>query len=256
MDLKCQATCQGRSGGGLCESMTGAAQCKSVPETQTPVWTSIWATGAGQALWDVPWQPSWSPWQPPIPKDSYWLAGYDSSKCHRGQSEMPGLYHSSFREREKENVKDMFICLYINVSVCLRLLIFFLSLYTNRDCRRWPISVPLNRVYFEISMSFSIVLRAWSFWRAHTDILNYTTKLCMAVFYSLTNSQCHAHSQLSPEQKDNPTNQSQAFKTGHVHHTDVALWISVPRYTGTEKISYTFYFKRYTKWQCTTQSDA
>lgn len=80
MDLKCRATCQGPSaaqcqdGGGLCESMTGAAQRKSVPETQTPVWSSVWVTGAGQALWDAPWQPSCSLWQPPIPKDSYWLA--------------------------------------------------------------------------------------------------------------------------------------------------------------------------------------
>lgn len=54
--------------------MTGAAQRKSVPETQAPVWTSVWVTGAGQALWDAPWQPSWSLWQPPILKDSYWLA--------------------------------------------------------------------------------------------------------------------------------------------------------------------------------------
>lgn len=80
MDLKHRASYLGPSaaqcqnGGGLWESMTGAAQRKSVPETQTPVWTSVWVTGAGQELWEEPWQPSWSPWQPPIPKDSYWLA--------------------------------------------------------------------------------------------------------------------------------------------------------------------------------------
>jgi len=37
------------------------------------------------------------------------LAGCDSFKCHRGQPEMPGLYLSSFRERDQDDVKDICI---------------------------------------------------------------------------------------------------------------------------------------------------
>lgn len=179
MDLKCRATCQGSSaaqcqhGGGLCESMTGAAQRKSVPETQTPVWTSVWVTGAGQALWDAPWQPSCSPWQPPIPKDSYWLAVTVPNAT--GASLRCQVFITRPSGRERKRMWKIYI--YINLFSFhvfinfYQIFLLILSLYTQRDCRCWPISVPINRVYFEISMSFRKVLRARSFWQAHTDIL-------------------------------------------------------------------------------------
>ncbi len=63
------------------------------------------------------------------------LAGCDSSKCHRSRSEMPGLYHSSFREREKEDVKDIYFCSFYIFFITVQLYpiqSFSLCLYTQR----------------------------------------------------------------------------------------------------------------------------
>lgn len=141
MDLKRRATYPGPSaaqrqhGDVLRESMTRAAQHKIVPEPQTPVWTSVWVTGAGQELWEVPWQPSWSLWQPPTPKDSYWLAVTVPNATGAGLRCQVFITHPSGRERR-----------------CQRY-IFLLLLYFFITVQLYPQLYPIQSFF---SLSFSV----------------------------------------------------------------------------------------------------